>query len=176
MSINIRSQERILTLSSSPGPARTPPPRNPSGAVHPTVFLLAWAVLGLGLSSLIPLHLPAWPALRYLAGVVTLGGVLLFGWSALEFWKHGTTMEHKEPTTAVITRGPFRLSRHPVYVALVAVLLGIAIEYDNAWFLLLTAGFAVAMHRFTVLREEAYLEREFGDEYRSYRAAVRRWL
>jgi len=151
-------------------------PENPSGAVHPSVLLLLWAVLGVGLGLLRPLHLPAWPGLGLVGKLLALGGALLVVWSFLEFRRNRTTLEHKRASTALVTRGPYRISRHPIYLGLVAILFGIAIRNDNAWLALLAVGFAVAVHYFTILREEAYLEREFGDDYRAYRASVRRWL
>ena len=154
----------------------TDPPRNPSGAVHPTVFLLSWAVVGLGLQSLVPLGLPDAPAVAVLGTVAMSVAVVLFAWALLVFVRHGTTLEHRKPTTVLVTGGPFRWSRNPMYVALVLLLLGFAVEYDNGWWVIGALLFAVAVHRFTVLREEAYLEGLFGDEYRRYRQSVRRWL
>lgn len=151
-------------------------PENPSGAVHPSVFLLLWGALGVGLGWLRPLHLPAWPGLALAGKLLALGGVLLVLWSLLELRRNRTTPEHKKASTALVTGGPYRISRHPIYLGLMAILFGIASRYDNAWLALLAVGFAAAVHYLTILREEAYLEREFGDAYRTYRASVRRWL
>ena len=63
-----------------------------------------------------------------------------------------------------------------MYVALVFLLAGLTVEYANPWWAVLTVAFAVAVHFLTVRREEAYLDRLFGEDYRSYRESVRRWL
>ena len=152
------------------------PPRNPSGAVHPTAFLLLWAALGLGLQRVAPLGVPDAPLVTATATAVTLLGVLVFVWCLAVCARHHTTLEHRRPTTALVTTGPFRWSRNPMYVALTAVLLGLSVEYDNAWWVGGAVLFALAVHRFTVLREERYLEALFGDDYRRYRQRVRRWL
>jgi protein-S-isoprenylcysteine O-methyltransferase Ste14 len=158
-----------------PAPDRDAP-RNPSGAVHPTAFLLAWAGLGLGLQRVAPLGIPDAPLVVTAATAITFLGVILFVWCVAVCAHHHTTLEHARPTTALVTTGPFRWSRNPMYVALVAVLLGLSVEYDNAWWVGGTVLFTLAVHRFTVLREETYLEGLFGDDYRRYRRSVRRWL
>lgn len=150
--------------------------KNPSAAVHPNVFLLAWAVIGFGSNRLWPLPLPS-------SGTISLGGYVLWGvggillvWAQVEFRRHKTTDSHSKPTTTLITSGPFRLSRHPVYVGLTSIMLGIAIVYHSTWSLVLTIPFVIAVQRLTVVKEEAYLEREFADTYRNYRRRVRQWL
>lgn len=150
--------------------------KNPSGALHPMPLLLAWAVIGFGLTHL-------WPIPFSSSDMVLAGGKLLWGlsallvlWTQLEFWKHKTTDNHSRPTTAVITSGPFRYSRHPVYVAFTGVMVGTAIVYESASSLLLAVVVVVAIQRFTVVKEEAYLEREFGDIYRDYKRTVRQWI
>lgn len=150
--------------------------RNPSGAVHPTIFLVCWFLAAFGLQRLRPLALPGASHLGPLKVGLFVLGAALFGWSALELRKHGTTMEHKVPTTALVTGGPYGLSRHPIYCALVLVLLALSIDAGSLWFVAMTALFWGAVQRLTVVREEAYLEREFGEEYVRYRDAVRRWL
>lgn len=155
---------------------RTQSAHNPSGAVHPTGFLLAWALCGLGLQRIVPLTLPLLPDLGFLGKSMALMGVLLFAWAGLEFRRYKTTLQHRRATTSLIVSGPFRLTRNPIYVALALVLLGMGVEYGNPWWLMLTVPFVVALHWFTILPEEAYLERVFGDEYRSYSSHVNRWI
>ncbi|MFI5210728.1 MAG: methyltransferase family protein, partial [Gemmatimonadales bacterium] len=69
-----------------------------------------------------------------------------------------------------------RFSRNPMYVGMTLLYLGIALWANSLWPLLLLPAVLVVMRRGVIAREEAYLERRFGDEYRSYRARVRRWL
>lgn len=150
--------------------------RNPSGAIHPTIFLVTWFVVGFGLHQLWLLELPGASLLGPLKVGLLLLAVVLFAWSALELRRHGTTMDHKDPTTALVTGGPYALSRNPIYCALVLVLLGLAIDAESLWFMALTVVFWAAVHRLTVVREEAYLKREFGERYLRYKSSVRPWL
>lgn len=149
---------------------------NPSSAIHPTIFLVLWFAIGFGLERLRPLPLPELSLLEPLKIGLFLAGGVLFGWSALTLRKHGTTMEHHEPTTELVTRGPYGFSRHPIYLALVLLLLGMAIQAGSLWFALVTVAFWAALQWLTVSREEAYLSREFGDEYARYRDSVRQWI
>lgn len=150
--------------------------RNPSGAVHPTIFLVGWFAVSFGLQRLWPFGLPGAALLEPLEIGLSGAGVVLFGWAVFELRKHGTTMEHKDTTTALVTGGPYRLSRHPIYAALILILLGLAIEANSLWFVLLTVVFWGAVQWLTVVREEEYLEREFGAEYLRYKSSVRQWL
>jgi len=150
--------------------------RNPSGAVHPTVFLFTWFLVGVALHLLWPLDLPGAALLEPLKFVLGLIGLVLFGASAFELRRNGTTMEHKDETTALVTGGPYRISRNPIYVALVLFLVAIAVHSGSAWFLMLTFGFWAAVQWLTVAKEEAYLEQEFGEDYLRYKSTVRPWL
>lgn len=149
---------------------------NPSGAVHPSVLLLLWGVLGVGLHSLRPLDVPDMVFFGPLKVGLLVAGALLVVWSGLELYRHETTMEHKVGTTALVTSGPYRISRHPIYVGLILVLLAVSIDATELWFMILTVSFGFALQWMTVVREEAYLEREFGAEYTRYRKTVRQWI
>jgi len=152
---------------------------NPSGAIHPTVFLLAWGLIGLGLEYLRPVSFLGAPgeAVSDLAAAFLLvpGGVVLL-WGQVELWRSKTPSDHSRPTTTLVTTGPFRRSRNPMYIGLLAIMLGLAVAYENLWWLLLAVPAALAVRRWTVRPEESYLEDRFEDEYRSYRRRVRRWL
>ncbi len=88
----------------------------------------------------------------------------------------GTNIETHRPTETIVTDGPYRYSRNPLYIGLMSLYSGAAVMGDSLWVLGLLAPLLVVMHFGVILREEAYLERKFGDVYRAYRARVRRWL
>jgi protein-S-isoprenylcysteine O-methyltransferase Ste14 len=79
-------------------------------------------------------------------------------------------------TTEIVTRGPFGFSRNPLYLQMILGCIGFAIMLRNVWILLLTPLAAWALQVLAILPEEAYLERKFGESYRSYKRRVRRWL
>jgi protein-S-isoprenylcysteine O-methyltransferase Ste14 len=72
--------------------------------------------------------------------------------------------------------GPFRLSRNPIYVALVASLMALAISFDSLWYLLAALTLLLVLDLGVVRAEERYLGERFGAPYAAYRARVRRWL
>jgi protein-S-isoprenylcysteine O-methyltransferase Ste14 len=112
-----------------------------------------------------------WPGV----GLVVLGvGILIWGRGALR--TAGTNMDPVHPTTAIVTSGPFRFSRNPLYLALTLLYCGLSLAVNSWWGGVVLAPLLVVMHRGVVLREERYLERKFGETYRRYRSQVRRYL
>jgi protein-S-isoprenylcysteine O-methyltransferase Ste14 len=137
-------------------------------------FLAAAAVL----EALMPLPgLPSAPAARYVIGVVLAAlGIAVIIAGARRFIAAGTNLPPMLPTTALVTDGPYRWSRNPLYLAMLTVYLGIAIAAGGLWGLVLAVPLLWLINVAVVAREERYLERKFGDVYRQYRAGVRRWL
>ncbi len=88
----------------------------------------------------------------------------------------GEDIRIEKPTNALVSSGPFRFSRNPMYVALTLVYLSISLILNTAWPLVFLPGALLLMHFCAIKREEAYLEGLFGQDYRQYRARVRRWL
>lgn len=93
-----------------------------------------------------------------------------------EFTQSGTSIDHRKPTTEIISTDPFRFSRNPVYVSMAMFLIGTAIAVDSIWVLVMVIPAILLTHHFVILREETYLERKFGDEYQRYKEQVRRWI
>jgi protein-S-isoprenylcysteine O-methyltransferase Ste14 len=107
--------------------------------------------------------------------LVVLGvGILIWGRGALQ--AAATNLDPVRPTTAIVTSGPFRFSRNPLYVSLTLLYVGLTLAVDTWWGIVLLIPLLVVMHRGVVLREERYLERKFGETYRHYRSGVRRYL
>ncbi len=119
----------------------------------------------------LPPSLASWIALPWL-----LFAAALFVWAALSMSRGGTSLPPGTPTRAIVTSGPYRFSRNPVYVAMLLILSGIGLHKDCVWFLLLTPVLFGLLHWGVVLREERYLERKFGSTYLDYKSRVRRWV
>jgi protein-S-isoprenylcysteine O-methyltransferase Ste14 len=141
---------------------------------------LAWAlavVAGFALDWLEPLpFLPEdWPA-GLLGAVVFVLALALAIWAMDTMTRAGTNIPTNRPTTAIVEGGPYRFTRNPIYVGMFGGLIGLGIAFDNPWLLLMLVPFALVIRYGVVAREEAYLERKFGEAYRSYRRRVRRWL
>jgi protein-S-isoprenylcysteine O-methyltransferase Ste14 len=111
------------------------------------------------------------------AGMVCiLSGVMLEGWSILTFRRAGTSVIPFRPSTAIVTDGPFRFSRNPIYVALALLYLGATFWLNSLWPLLLFPVLLFLVQIYVIAREERYLERKFGGKYLQYKSRVRRWL
>ena len=112
-----------------------------------------------------------WPGLALVAL-----GVAIAIWGRRTMKAAGTNIDPTLPAMAIVTSGPFRFSRNPLYLALTLLYLGLCLALDTRWgFVMLVPIFPI-MHRGVVLREEAYLERKFGETYRQYRSRVRRYI
>ncbi|MDV2494848.1 MAG: isoprenylcysteine carboxylmethyltransferase family protein [bacterium] len=134
-------------------------------------LLVAW-----GLDSLFP-GMPIIGSPYHLLGLVLFGvGGFLGGWAFLHFKKWDTPISTNATPTALVTTGPFRFSRSPIYVGLTCALLGIAVFVGTLPWFLVPLAFAITMHAAYIPREEAALERLFGQEYPDYKDRVRRWL
>ena len=148
-------------------------------AFEPPLLILASLVLSFALSRLLPLSL--WPAslsrFGEVAGVVMiLGSVVMMTWAGLSMMRGGGSLPVHTPTARLVVRGPYRLTRNPIYTGMVLLLVGIGCARDSWWFLVIAVATALLLRWGVILREEAYLEGKFGDEYRDYKTRVRRWL
>ena len=142
----------------------------------PLVFLAALAG-GFLLDRAVPVNLEPAAAPVRVAGLVlvVLGGALMFA-GLRTFLRAGTAFRPAQPATRLLTAGPFRYTRNPLYVALTLVYLGIALAAAMAWPVATLVPALVVIRYRVIAREEAYLERKFGDAYRDYKGRVRRWL
>lgn len=134
--------------------------------------LLAGAGLDLAFPAPIPDHALRLPA----AGLLVAAGAVLAIACFRRFKAAGTNVPTWMPTTALVTGGPYRISRNPIYLALTLVYLGLALAWGSLWPVVLLAPLLIVMRYGVIGREERYLEARFGDAYRAYRAAVRRWI
>jgi protein-S-isoprenylcysteine O-methyltransferase Ste14 len=152
--------------------------RDSSGAAGRPPIAWALAVMaGLVLDWLHPLpFLPAAVPAGWVGGIVFLAGLALLIWAASTFRRAGTEVQTSQPTTRIVTRGPYRYTRNPIYLGMFLGLIGLAMAFDSLWLVVVLAPFYLVIRYGVVAREEAYLERKFGDIYRAYKARVRRWL
>lgn len=141
---------------------------------------LAWGlavIAGLALNWLLPLpFLPAELPAGWLGAIVFVLALALFAWAIVTITRAGSNVPTNKPTTTIVESGPYRFTRNPIYLSMFLGLIGLAIALDNLWLVMMLVPFALVIRYGVVTREEAYLERKFGDVYRGYRSRVRRWL
>ena len=136
--------------------------------------MLLWA--SFGLHWLMPLQLPLDDHAVGIGRVLTVAAGALLVWAQHCLREHKTTADHSRPSTQLVTAGPYRYSRNPIYLAMIGVFLGLALVFRNGWAVIMIVPFVVAVGRLTIDREERYLHRLFGEEYARYKRRVRRWV
>jgi len=87
-----------------------------------------------------------------------------------------TNINPFKPSLAIVTSGPFRFTRNPLYLGVTLVYCGLGLVSNTWWCFVLLVPVLLLIHFGVVAREERYLERKFGDSYRDYRVRVRRYL
>jgi protein-S-isoprenylcysteine O-methyltransferase Ste14 len=147
---------------------RVPPP-----VIAATAALLMW-LAAIPFPAL-DLDLPARyeVAAVFLAVAAVAAGAALFG-----FRKANTTINPMTPeaSSALVVRGVYRLTRNPMYLAMLVVLAGWAYVVANAAALVMLPLFVLYLNRFQIVPEERALAVRFGEDYERYRRSVRRWL
>jgi protein-S-isoprenylcysteine O-methyltransferase Ste14 len=141
---------------------------------------LAWGlavIAGFALNWLVPLpFLPANLPAIWVGVIVFVAALALAAWAIATMTKAGSNVPTNRPTTTIVENGPYRFTRNPIYLGMFLGLIGLGIAFNDLWLLVMLVPFALVIRYGVVAREEAYLERKFGDVYRGYRARVRRWL
>lgn len=146
------------------------------GHVPAPVIFAGLFVVGLGLNAVLP-H-PAFPtALRIAGWLLAAFGFAVIGVPGiLALRRAGTSPNPRRPTTALVTDGPYRFTRNPLYLSMATIYAGAALGVNSFWTLILLAAAVALIDRGQMVREERYLEEKFGDAYRGYKARVRRWI
>jgi protein-S-isoprenylcysteine O-methyltransferase Ste14 len=124
-----------------------------------------------------PLQAPAILQHRAAGVVLILAGFAFSAWAALTFRKQRAEIyPWSESHSALVTRGPFRFSRNPMYLGALVVAIGAALV-AGTWLMWLVPVVLFLLDNFAIIPfEERSMERTFGDEYREYAARVRRWI
>ncbi len=141
----------------------------------PVYFFLALAII-----LLLHFLLPGMRVLFFpwnLSGVIPLAlGIVMNLVADRSFKKDKTTVKPLEESTALITDGVFRISRHPMYLGFVLILLGIAALMGSLTPYVIVFGFAIFIHIVFVKFEEKKLEETFGEAWLGYKKKVRQWI
>jgi protein-S-isoprenylcysteine O-methyltransferase Ste14 len=136
-------------------------------------------LIAIGLQLAVPFSLPRGfltLAIVPVGVALIIIGITLAILARREFAQHGQPTDPGHPTSKVITTGVFSISRNPLYLGGVCILVGIALVVNLPWVLVLLIPALVACHYILIAPEERYLAAKFGEEYRTYAALVHRWI
>jgi protein-S-isoprenylcysteine O-methyltransferase Ste14 len=115
------------------------------------------------------------PAMITGAVMFVLAGFLAFK-SVPRHRKEGSNVEPWKPTTKIISDGVYGRSRNPIYVALAMAYISLTVFAASTIALILLVPCLMVIRFYVIAREEDYLDQKFGQEYRDYKASVRRWF
>ncbi|NOZ42873.1 MAG: isoprenylcysteine carboxylmethyltransferase family protein [Alphaproteobacteria bacterium] len=142
----------------------------------PVVFALCLTgIIVANIYDLIPIALLSGP-IRYGGVILILPGLALPLWGARLFRRHQTNIVPYKKPDRIVTTGPFRWSRNPMYLGLLLLLLGVAMLYTTAFSFVFPLVFFLIANRWYIPYEEERMHEAFGDAFLSYKARVRRWL
>jgi protein-S-isoprenylcysteine O-methyltransferase Ste14 len=155
---------------------------NSDTTTDPRKFPVPPAIPGLGLllgwllGKLWPIHLPLpswtrwieWPLFVIAPGIAI--------WAMVTFRRHNTAVDPRGKVTTIVTAGPFRFTRNPMYVSLMLFYIAGTLAIGNLWVVILMAPVFLALHYGVIMWEERYLQATFGEHYTAYQRRVRRWL
>lgn len=150
--------------------------KRPNIIPWPPLLLLCAIALGILLEQVKSLSFPVSPYFRAVGFFIVLAGVFLDLTAAMTMRKAQTNILPHRAADKLVTHGPFRFSRNPIYLGNVAICVGLAIIMGNPWLFLTSVLMFFAVDRLAIRREEVHLSRRFGAEWVAYRQATPRWL
>ena len=157
-------------------PSASPELDNSGVRLPPPLVYFAAIVVGAAIDRVIPVRVLPASLTGWLGGALVLLALTLSGLSFREFIKAKTTIRPDRPVSELVTTGPFRYSRNPLYLVLSMLQVGIGIWMNSVWVLVLLVPVLAWIRWRVIAPEERYLIRRFGQAYLDYQAKVRRWL
>jgi protein-S-isoprenylcysteine O-methyltransferase Ste14 len=155
-------------------------PGDSSGVrILPPVIYLAGLAAGFFLQRAWPVPIgppTVEPAIRTGGWVLLVIWLFLSIWAIATFRRAGTTPNPTRPTTTLALGGPYRWTRNPMYLAFALMQAGAALIANALWPLVWLLPVLLVIRLHVIGREERYLERKFGEDYRAYKRRVRRWF
>ena len=153
------------------------PVDSPAFRIWPPIALGVPLTAGLALTATAgdPLSI-AGSATRWVGVALAVAFVLWNGWTLWFMGHHRTGILPGGATVLILQSGPFRISRNPLYLGLIALDVALALLAQSFWALVFVPIGVAALTWGAIRPEERYLSGKFGAEYEAYRSRVRRWL
>jgi protein-S-isoprenylcysteine O-methyltransferase Ste14 len=151
----------------------------PATVPWPPIVFAGGIVASVALAWLVPLPWipPPISEVLFAVGLLVMAGSLFLVVQAIRtLRKSGTTVLPTRAADALVTTGPYRLSRNPIYLGDAALMIGAGLAFGIAWFIIFAILCAFATQKLAIENEERHLSIRFGKRYRDYAKRVRRWI
>ena len=146
--------------------------------IPPPLVMVAAALLMLAAAKLLPSLAFALPGKGVWAALIAVLGIAVAGAAVLQFRRAKTTLNpmRVHAASSLVTSGMFRISRNPMYLGMVLLLIAWAVHLANAAAVLVLPLFVVYITCFQIAPEERSMQKLFGNAFVAYTKATRRWL
>ncbi len=141
----------------------------------PRIFIIL-LLASIAFHLLFPIFHIVQPPYNYSGVSLIIFGIIVNLWTDSLFKRHQTTVKPHNMPSRFIPTGPFRLSRHPMYLGMFSILLGSALILGSLSVLIFPVIFIIMIEKFYIPAEERNLKKKFNEEYLSYKKRVRRWI
>jgi protein-S-isoprenylcysteine O-methyltransferase Ste14 len=142
----------------------------------PPLVFLGYLIGALILNWLIPVPTPWTFALRIVGGVMIIAGFVLAGSAISQMRNEHTSPDPHQSVTALVTSGPYRFTRNPIYLGFFLIYLGFTLLAGTLWGLIESPFLIWTITSAVILAEETYLDIKFSEQYKEFRSHVRRWI
>lgn len=142
----------------------------------PPLIFLGYLIGALILNWVVPIPTPWTFILRIVGGLAVVAGILFVGSAFSQMRKANTTLDPHGTVTALVTGGPYRFTRNPIYLGFFLIYLGFTLLAGTLWGLIASPFLVWTVMHAVIHAEEIYLDGKFGEEYKEYRSRVRQWI
>lgn len=149
---------------------------SPHVVVPPPLIYIGGLFLPLLLHWIKPLEFLPGTFPLFLGITLIVISVIFVATAMRSFIKEKTNIDVRKPTTHIVTTGPYRFTRNPIYLSMTLLVVSIAVWWNELWILVTLMPVLFIIQHGVIKREEAYLTKKFGEEYLNYKSRVRRWI
>jgi protein-S-isoprenylcysteine O-methyltransferase Ste14 len=171
-------EEPLSPTATKSGSGQTAAPRadTPGVIAPPPLIYLGALGVGFALDAVMGDASSSSRVARPVGAALIVAGAGLMGTFVRAFGRARTPVDPYSPSEAIVTDGPYRLTRNPAYLGMTLAYAGIAMASSAPWALVPLPVAIAVIDRGVIAREERYLERKFGARYTDYKRSVRRWI
>ncbi|MEM6611564.1 MAG: isoprenylcysteine carboxylmethyltransferase family protein [Cyanobacteria bacterium P01_C01_bin.72] len=144
--------------------------------VLPPVWFLLSIIMIIELHLWLPVKQLFFPPVTYLGMVAIAVGIIVLLFCAYLFRQKNTAIKPFQESSYLLREGIFNYSRNPIYLSMITVLIGLLLYLGSLTPVFIVPVFAWLIQELFIKEEERMLEFTFGEEYREYKATVRRWI